>query len=631
MTILIYTLLYLLALVVPGWLLVRLTGMDQGRPVFVLAGSYITYTWLAALSKWLNLPLGGFYALYLGLLLLLALLLLRYRQTDGRPAADRRWLAGLTAVISCYGFYHLLVGPYTEVPADFLHHLNYTRQQLAGIADNHLGPERDWLSLFKQRGGIWYSLFALLTSLTGLDLDQALSVTVLLNSLVFLCAVYGFAWYLFGHYAISPTARLAASLLAAGFTATHMGLNVFSYIRYYALAPTMLNMVIYFAAVIATLELLRWQGKRILYTLFLLLSLIAAIMVHNQEGLFILVMGGMMLGWFALYPQQRNPFPVTRLQVHSQLAYRILFILLIAAFLALVVWAYLKLQRPAVFYNKIIQLSPQGPILNRILFLNPGFQGIEVITNWGLLVYALLLVYWRRFVAHPFLFAGMLVPLFTVFNPLFVDWFMRMDGVNTLWRLLYIVPIHFVGALACVFLVEDVRAASSRLRRWVAGLTTALLFILLLPLGGLNDYARQTLASVDHDDSYLYWQDLMDHLDASYPNRVSILTDPVTGYMIAGLTRHRTYHRKFFNSGLHPINLPRYGENTFEKYSGWLLVINYRDGGHSQMGEIARHWPADILQTSTFYSEPLRRFIDSNPDQFRLSWENQGIRIYEIR
>ena len=627
-----YLFIYLFALILPGWLIVRLSGVNAARPLFILAGSYIYYALLAALSKGLHLPGSAFYLLYLAPLLIMLLLAYRLQPTGGRAIDSSAQWIGLACIIIGYGVYHVLTGPYTEVPGDFLRHLEFAKAELGAMEQGQLGRQRSLSQLLSQNGGIWYSYFALVTSLTGLELHQSLGWTVLGNSLVFLSAVYFFACYLFEHYSLTEKQRVIAALLATLFVTGHMGLNVFSYLRYYALAPTMLNMVVYFAAVVAVLELLRWQNSRWQYAGFLLGALLTTILVHHQEGLFILVMGGLMLAWFALFPRRMAALENIPIETGYIRTYRGILLLMVLGFLGMVTWAYLTQSRPELFHNKIIQLSQQGPILNRILLLNPAYQFSEVLTLWGGMVYLLWIIYWRRFIGHPFLFAGMLVPLFTVLNPLFVDWFLRMDGVHTLWRMLYIVPLHFVAALLLVFIYDSIRGAHFSWKTPFAYAAVFSLVVLLLPLGGNNSNSRLTLAPVDEDESYLYWKDLIDYLNQPQLKRKSVLTDPVTAYMIKGLTPHRTYHRKFFNSKRRPFNFDDYSNAPLERYRGWWLILNDRDGGFSETGQHSGHWPAEVLTTSGFYSAPLRRHILNNPNQrFRKIWEQDAIQIYEIQ
>ncbi len=626
-----YFIVHLLALILPGWLISRLVGFASGRLLFIFSSSYIFFVLLTAISKWLHLPVTTFFVLYTLLLALIAAISLRTHPAPKFFHGNKYWLSGLLIVIFSTLLYRYLVGPYTEVPADLLRHLEFARTQFNVINNGFVGPQRDLVPLLKQQGGIWYSFYALITYITGLEFDQTLPWATLANNLVFLTAVYAFAWYIFGHFTLSNRARLAAALLATLFLATHLGISIFAYLRYYAFAPTMLNMVIYFSATVAMLELLKWRAFRIRYILFICFALPASILVHSQEGLFILVIGSLMLGWFALYPTKQNPAPVIQLRHASSTAYRILLILLTLGFFALVIWAYISQTRPELAYNKVLQLSQQGPVFNRILFLNPAHQGVQVVTLWGLFVYGLFIVYWRKFIAHPYLFSGMLIPFFTVFNPVFVDWFLRIEGVHTLWRMLYIVPLHFVAALLVIFLLSSVVHTAAAWRKGLSSLSIILLFALLLPLSGINPNSRLNLAEVDADDSYLYWQDLIDYLNRDQQIPRSILTDPVTAYLIKGLTQHHTYHFKFSESGKFPVNFDDYSNAPLKRYKGWLLVLNDRNGGYSDSGNNSRHWPANVLNTSKFYKRPLREHIRSNPDnRFEEIWAADNIHVYKI-
>lgn len=626
-----YFIAYLLALVVPGWLIVRIFGFGVGRPLFILAGSYIYYVLLAALSIWLDLGLNVFMVLYVSVLALLGLISLRFHHASSPAEGRRHWAAGLVIVVVAYTAYHFLAGAYSEVPADFLRHLVFARGQLDAIDGGHLGRHHGLAALLAQRGRLWYSFYALLSSVSGGMFNQTYSWAVLANSLTFLVSVYSFAWYLFGSFNLADNRRMFAALLAAFFVAVHMGVNVFSYLRYYALAPTMLNMVVYFAAVVALLELLRWRRQQVHHLLFVLFALLASILVHNQEGLFILVIGGLMLAWFALYPRRLLDGALIGPAERPVLAYRVVLAIGLAGFFGMVLWAYLHLERPGDLANKIIQVSQQGPILNRLLFLNPGYQGFEVITVWGLAVYAIWLLFWRRLSGHPFLFAGMVSPLFTVFNPLFVDWFMRMDGVHTLWRMLYIVPLHFVAALLVVFLLETVSGSVEIWKKGAALVAMSALFVLLLPLNGINPNARITLAPVAKNNSYRQWDDLIDYLNRSQPRPLPVLTDPVTGYVLKAFTRQKTFNYKFFDRHAAEYNFDDYSDAPLKKYHGWLLVINDREGGWSEAGAKSGHWPENILKTSRYYSPALRDYIRQDPrGRFRELWQRDAITVYQL-
>ena len=590
------------------------------------------YVLLTIVAKWFGLKLTSFFAVYILTLLAMAAAAVKLRK-DKANVIDQHWLVGLLMVVIGYSVYRFWAGPYTEIPADLYRHLEYARIQFDTIINGQLGPQLDIKAILKQQGGIWYSFYALINALTGLQFSQTLPWATYANGLIFLSIVFSFAWYLFESFFTEQNNRLWAALLATFFVASHFGLNILSYLRYYSFAPTMLNMTIYFAAVIVILELLKSQSQQLTYSVFLLLALITSAAVHNQEALYILIMGGMLLAWYALIPKRLaldidRYFPVNRL-----FAYRWLLVVFICGFLAMVLWTYFHYDRPNSFFNKVVRFSREGPILNQILFLNPGYQGIQVITIWGLVVYALFIVYWQRYIRQPYLFVGMLVPFATIFNPVFVDWFLRVEGVHTLWRMLYIVPIHFCGAAAMVMLYSTATQPRGRwLKKAVAYTGIIGLLVLLLPIPYVNPYSRLTLAPSDSDETYFYWQDLIDYLNQDELLATSILTDPVTGYVLSGLSKHRTYQYKFFSKNSRQFNFAHYDDAPLKQYKDWLLVVNDRNGGVSETGEISRHWPKNILQTSRYYSDALRAHIANNPQQrFKLLWTRDNIYVYKIQ
>ena len=171
-----YFIIHLLAITLPGWIIVRLMGLSIGQPVFILATSYVYYVLLGALSKWLDLPLSTFIGVYVALLVVMAVFSLRIHPKPQHQTGRQQWLTGLLLVILSYIVYRYLVGPYTEVPADLLRHLHHARAQLSAITEGTLGPQTDIIRLFNQGGGLWYSFYALITSLTGLEFSQTLAL-----------------------------------------------------------------------------------------------------------------------------------------------------------------------------------------------------------------------------------------------------------------------------------------------------------------------------------------------------------------------------------------------------------------------------------------------------------------------
>jgi hypothetical protein len=60
------------------------------------------------------------------------------------------------------------------------------------------------------------------------------------------------------------------------------------------------------------------------------------------------------------------------------------------------------------------------------------------------------------------------------------------------------------------------------------------------------------------------------------------------------------------------------------------VIVNQRDGALSANGRISGHWREDILKVSTLYPPKLAEFLKTNPEEFRLLWEEDGISVFRI-
>jgi hypothetical protein len=236
---------------------------------------------------------------------------------------------------------------------------------------------------------------------------------------------------------------------------------------------------------------------------------------------------------------------------------------------------------------------------------------------------------------QPFLILGMLSPVITVFNPLFVDLFIRLEETKVLWRLCYFIPLHFVAAAVCILLWQCV-SRSSFPKQLICSIALLSLFLLLLPSVGpvkLNIYAKTTLERVGIANRVEHWKDMIEFLD-TLDNKYEILTDPISGYMISAFTPHRTFQYKFLTGRWYderPFLFDNYDQFPLSEYNGKLLVVNNRNGDPSRTGELSHHWHKDVLRLSDYYSTALVVHLETNPDRFEKLWSRDRISIYLIR
>ena len=302
---------------------------------------------------------------------------------------------------------------------------------------------------------------------------------------------------------------------------------------------------------------------------------------------------------------------------------------------SLFIYSYFSIPRTPIIEPKIIPLENILPFIKYLYILNPTYQFYYVISLWGVAVILLFMLNLEKFKNNAFLMAGMLSPFFTVFNPFFTDLFLRHTYAASLWRMSLLVPLQLVGAYLFVAAVQYIWTGSY-LKKAYGLLTVILLIFLLFPFNGTfieNKYSRLlTLKPVSVENSPEQWNDLLEYLN-SIEDEKKIITDPITGYMLTALTRHTSSRAKFHRlwGGFIKFNYDDYSHNPFDRYKDFLFIINKRNGGMSETGRVARHWPEGILQIENYYySENLEEYISSNPDRFELLWEKEKIRVYSL-
>ncbi|MFT5274259.1 MAG: hypothetical protein ACI9J2_000784 [Saprospiraceae bacterium] len=621
-------------------------GVKKHRLLLVIPLSYAYYVLIASITKLQSLPLMQAYYLYFGGLIVICsfgIIASRIRPSSRNYysiGVNRQWLLGLGIVMISYLLYRLWAGPYIEMPSDLYNHLGFAQHQYGRIEAGFLGSSTDLKHLFNQSPAVWYTFYSLISYLVGVPLVNSLASAMLLNGLVFLSLSYAFAWFIFEKLNFTQGERLVASLLSTLFLFAHLGINIFSYVRYYALAPTMLNFAFYYGAIVLVYRLISASSNRFRDGLLLLGFTICAAIIHNQEALYIAVMGGFILAWnvflkpFTYKAQSSDSSVLSRWWLGVSKIQLALLIVLILGFLAVVIFTYLNTLRPTDLANKVLQLSEHGPILNRVLFLNPEYQFARVITLWGGFIYLLFMVFYKKLIGNPYLFMGMLVPLFTVFNPVFVDWFLRVDGAHTLWRMLYIVPLNMVAGACVLYCFSWLRDERVHFKL-AAAMSLFLMVALLFPFsfsGLSNLYSRVTLEPVQQESAYTHWSDLLQFLREE-TGKKSILTDPITGYAISALTHHQTYNSKFSAMHLYARNrysFDDYSDDPLERFKGSWLVINERDGAYSETGRAARHWPADVMKVSVYYTAALKSHLEANPERYNKIWKADKISVYSI-
>ena len=526
--------------------------------------------------------------------------------------------------------YLSVVGPYTEVPADAWWHLETIQKIFNG----------DLLGGRVQTDHYWHHLLALLRKLSGADFETFIFVATLTNSVTFILGIYYFSLYVFSRSRMNRRERIMCAVLACILVVMHFGVNIFSYFRYYVFAYSFFNHIIFLFAFVLLADFYR-SGRYSATNIYwvALLFLISAL-VHFQEALFIVVSGVSLAvvkyysylkgqGGSGLVGTYQSLAPHIRDNARHGRRVRVSFVVVVIGSIVAIAWSLYGMERRDAVYPFLLEVKAVLPFLGNLYISNPVYQVYQTISVWGLLVYAIYLVDKKRLFKSDILNAGMLVPVLTLFNPIFVDFFLRFSTADRIWRIGYIIPVAFLGA----YYIQHYYKALLGKKEIRAGLVLVGLVVLLFPLEYKYLVSRDsriyTLRSVEEDVNYVIWADLIDYLNGINTSKY-VLTDPVTGYVVSASTRHYSQRVKFYDLGHERINYDKYERNTFARYDGWLLIINQRDGGASENGERSGHWARDVLRVSRNYSDSLIRYVQSYPEIFRIRWSQNGIRVYDI-
>jgi hypothetical protein len=649
-----YLLIATILLFLPGLAICYLVGLDKYRYLLSFSLSYAVFVLLLKSIFLLGLDAQSFtYTYFLVIFTLVLLASIKYY----RHRYNKYNNANICEVI-CYGcngfaklapvlivfpiaIYFYLVGAYTDLPSDTFQHLEYMQE----ITHKMLRPEKysHLLNLYLgQNGKYWYYLYSFITLWGGSTIQASITPASFFNTTVFLLGVFWFSQVVFRDMHGSVKLLGFTSIVTVFFTFSHFGINIFSFTRYYALAPVILNFVLYFSVMAIVIDFFREKTWGIKYLAVAGIIFYVSLHIHRQEAVFAVLMVCIMS--FYLFVQNHMP-SLRRLwegqgrSIHISTKkfftdkVNVSFLLTQTAMVSLFFYSYFSISRHKVTVPKVISLENILPFFKNLYILNPGFQFYNVVTVWGVAVILLFILNIKKFRNNAFLMAGMLSPFFTVFNPFFTDLFLRHTRGDLLWRLTFLIPLHLVAAYLFVTAVQYIWTGSY-LKKAYGAVSVIILVTLLFPFKTTfleNTYSRLlTLKPVPVENSSEYWGDLIEYLNG-IDDKKKVITDRVTGYMVTALTRHISprvkFHRKL--NGYIEFNFDDYSSHPFDRYKGCLFIINKRNGGMSKTGRVARHWPEKILQVDSYYSsDKLEEYVSSNPDRFKLLWEENKVRVY---
>lgn len=610
-------------LFLPGLVLHRLLGLKNNTLLSSMAlgisllviSQVPVRVWRLDLDHWL----AGMVGFTVAGAVLAAIVSWCRRRALPRGRGDLAVTIGTAAVALGWSAYHACVGGYSEVPSDFWNHLHRIRWEVDFQRKGGFIPYDASLAGLVNRDYV-HALHALVTSRLGVPLADLVEVSGYLATLLFLLASYGFAVAVFRAWPHAPARIAWTAAVSVMVLVAFKGVTVFSFVRYYAMAPAMLGFIVYYAFLAAWQALLdgkeRWTALAALAVFGLAMGL-----MHQQELAFAVVVAGLVLLVTCVVRPEARPGG-RRGWLSALLAVGL------AAVVAAGAWLVRVADRGPVVGNKLLNLADLLPGFDDVFVLNPGFQFIEVLGVFGIAVLVVALWHIREFRPSPLLLAGLLVPLVTVFNPLFVYTYLHLAKFETVWRFLFVVPVSlFAGYLLVSF------ALRLRTLGWpgrCAGLLlVALLAISLLPVqwGTYRNVSRLTTLVDTRAEGVDWLRDVAAEV-AVLPVQ-SLYTDPVTSYVLRASTRHHVFGWKFYKgrSGFDFAGLSARGELAgFLVENPGIYVVNRRDRRNTPNGWVSGHWYADVLTVSKWYPAS---FAETLVDRgARLVYRHDGVEVY---
>ena len=641
--------LYILFLIGPGYAVLSILGVTKNRFLLAYGISFtILVLTLAAfqalggtLRSWLFVLFGlEFLILISGILLKIRFSTHQKRLTHGIRSQSGDSvrkdsglaLAGFFFSTAIIALYHLIFGPFTEIPSDYWEHLARA-ESLSSSIQSGLGGEFPLASLRSifQSDGIYllHALVAIANDSSPLDASPGATLSM---SIIFLGSIYWFSLSLVDKTSLSNLWKIVVGLLTVLFTVLSFGTATFSYIRYYAYFPTIFCFPIVFLCIRLLLDYQEQPIGSMMKILIIPVFLLAISIAHLQEVLFASVIMIGLIFWRAaqslLVPNEEPPESVKRHRVLAALA---------GLAIPVSIWLILHFgeMSPWGYTPHTVGLPAWIPIIGKMPVANPGFRFWDTLGFFGLIAYLIYLTNWSLFKKSGYLLVAMTSPLFTHFNPFYAYIFLHIGASTALWRTSYLMPLSFVVSF---FLVNQFASITKTRNIRVLISTTAIIVVLLITLlpfeinGHKNRLSRlPSLLPVEATAGRLLWHDLIVEVRNIKANQHirGVITDHITKFVLDSAVFGKVptrQGREYFpgHNADYKIDL------LYSDFSYHLLILNRRDGQQTESARLSGHWDHKILSTSEFYPADISNFIQNNPDLFRLLWKQNSITIYQV-
>ncbi len=536
-------------------------------------------------------------------------------------------LVEFTPVLLLLVCYQYFSGPFIDHGIDLFWHL-HTVQTAANYLTDFSGQLQVSLRLGTQNNAFHY-IAAYFSTQTGTPPHRLIEIISIAYPALWSFSIFYFCKYIFRLVGVDKAQLVLSCSLAVFFYWTTFGINNFSFPRYYIGGPVILNYCIFLALVVLLIEQITTRISPKLTVLMALLVMVSTYL-HPQEAiLFLTFCFALSIAYFlpriGLGPYSLDIIPSRR---NSQIMFAMFAALLLG-------FALIIFNLPPYSFDpvRLLNLGVVSQKLSSLNILNPTRQFYTVLGIWGFYVYLIALIYYKAITKSAIMLAALILPLVTVFNPLYTEAYLRLTYPQVLWRVLFAMYLPIVASYLILTSLAGWKLMSGSTRFWR--------LLLLVPLFGLllpfkNDFINNSMVRSPSlvrspvENSYKNWIDLIEFLQG-LETRQRILTDPATGYAIRALTQHRYHGFKFFKSNYNEFNFENYQNDPLKQYVGWILVVNLRGGQINSRLNAPHHIYPNIMHTAEHYGPPLFQELELNPQKYQLLWKSDKIFVYLIQ
>jgi len=613
-------------ILVPGlclatWVFQRQTAFLLATPLSLLIYVGISLSfYLADRTSWIP---GAYIAAALAIIVI-TLVRPHFRTKLYQTLVDAKQLLPLLLIFLVY---NAAAGAFIDFGNDVYQHMVFVQQAMESIRDT--GALKMKLAL-GNLNFVFHNIAAIFAVSFNIDAPQLIGVLSVAYALLWTISVYYFCFLVFKQITTNRKQVILLAYLSVFFYWTTFGINNFSFPRSYYGGPAILNYCVYLAALWLSLKQFM-EGICLGECLVIIALVCLAGILHEQEALMlaIFVMGLsvviVMLKIFGVRTSQ--DVPINGINTGISL------LVLLGCGIAVLLLIYLL---PKYRFDPIPLLN-LGVLSEGLVgwnILRPDHQFYTVLGLWGLYVYAIAFVYIRQVGRNLIFLVTLVLPIITVFNPIFVEAFSKLAYPQVLWRTLFALQLPILASYIVGYVALNWRSGNARGVKLFQLMTILPLFGLLLPFqfGVFNNTMTKipSLVKTPSANSYLQWQDLIDYLNGlEEKNRV--LTDPVTGYAVRSLTNQHHGGYKFFPTNFIQFNFEHYDDKPLEKYKNSLLVVNLRNGEINTRLQPPHHIYPDIMKVDKYYGLPLIEELENNSEKYPVLWSQNEISVYRIQ